>query len=358
MPAALAALHVYRTYVDPESGLVAEEDSAAIEAAGLPAELRAILLLEERGHDAFVVRFQQTTPPVHAKGVEDTAFYRWNRFVALNEVGGDPGRFSLAVDAFHTSNAARPPGNLLATTTHDTKRSGDVRARLAAIAAVPEAWAALARAKVGGWRDPNEAYFVLQTVVGAWPLTPERLDEYLEKALREAKVNTSWLDQEHEWEAGAKAFGRTLLEDADVGAFAERLAVAGERISLAQTLLKLTVPGVPDLYRGDELPLLALVDPDNRRPVDWDEQRRLLAAGTQPKLDLIRCTRVLRAQRAGAFAGSYDPVEADGDVVAFTRGGEVLVAVAVRGDLGGFRPPPGGWHDVLRTETLLLAQRG
>ncbi len=210
LAAALAALHVYRTYVDPEAGLVAPEDRAAIEAARLPAELARILLLEERGNDAFVVRFQQTTPPVHAKGVEDTAFYRWHRFVALNEVGGDPARFSLSVEEFHAANAARPPGGLLAATTHDTKRSGDVRARLACIAAAPEEWEALVRPRIAGWRDPNEAYFILQTVVGAWPLTPDRLEQYLEKALREAKVNTNWLDQDHDWEAGAKAFARLV----------------------------------------------------------------------------------------------------------------------------------------------------
>ena len=137
--AALAAFHVYRTYVEPDAALVTDDDRAAIEEARLPDELARILLLEERGHDAFVVRFQQTTPPVHAKGVEDTAFYRWNRFVALNEVGGDPGRFSLSVEGFHEANLARPPGGLLATTTHDTKRSADVRARLACIASDPAA---------------------------------------------------------------------------------------------------------------------------------------------------------------------------------------------------------------------------
>ena len=152
------------------------------------------------------MRFQQTTPPVHAKGVEDTAFYRWHRLVALNEVGGDPGRFSLSVADFHAANLARPPGSLLATTTHDTKRTGDVRARLAAIASEPAEWEAIVQARIGGWREPNEAYLILQTVVGAWPLDAERLELYLEKALREAKLSTSWIDQNEEWEAGAKRF--------------------------------------------------------------------------------------------------------------------------------------------------------
>jgi (1->4)-alpha-D-glucan 1-alpha-D-glucosylmutase len=354
---ALAALHVYRTYVDPESGLVALEDRAAVEEAGLPSELARVLLLEERGHDAFVVRFQQTTPPVHAKGVEDTAFYRWNRFVALNEVGGDPGRFSLSVAAFHEANSARAPGGLLASTTHDTKRSADVRARLVAVASDPEEWEAIVRPRLGGWRDPNEAYLILQTVVGAWP-SAERLEQYLEKALREAKVNTTWIDQEHEWEAGAKAYAVSLLEDGELRAYVERVGERAQRIVLGQTLLRLTSPGVPDLYQGDELPFLALVDPDNRRPVDWELRRRLLGSAEEPpKLRLIREALALRARRPEAFAGAYEPVEAGEDTVAFVRGGEVLVAVAVRGDLGGFRSK-GGWREVFRTDALLLAERG
>jgi len=355
---ALASLHVYRTYVDPQTGQVAEEDRLAIAEAGLDEELARILLLEERGHDAFVVRFQQTTPPVHAKGVEDTAFYRWNRFVALNDVGGDPDRFSLSAADFHAANLARPPANLLATTTHDTKRSGDVRARLVAIADDPRGWEAVVRPRIDGWRDPNEAYLILQTVVGAWPLTPERLELYLEKALREAKVHSTWIDQNHEWEAGAKAWAVGLLHDEELGAYAEGMVARAAQIVRGMTLLKLTVPGVPDIYQGDELPFLALVDPDNRRPVDWELRRRLLAAASPPpKLDLIRGALALRGRRPAAFAGSYEPVEAGEDVVAFTRGGDVLVAVALRGYLSGFRAPAGGWRDVRRTPELLLAER-
>ena len=357
LPAALAAFHVYRTYVEPDLGTVAAEDTAAIEAAGLPDELARILLLEERGHDSFVVRFQQTTPPVHAKGVEDTAFYRWNRFVALNEVGGDPGRFSLSVDDFHAANLARSPRGLLATTTHDTKRSGDVRARLACIADDLEEWAALVRPRVEGWRDPNEAYLILQTLVGAWPLTPGRLELYLEKALREAKVNTTWIEPDHGWEAGAKRFAVSLLDDHELRAYAERLAGRAERVVLGTTVLKLTCPGLPDLYQGDELPFFALVDPDNRRPVDWDARRRALASADPPaKLDLIRRALELRARRPAAFAGSYEPLEAGADTCAFLRGGEVKVAIALRGEL---REPVthGEWRDVVRTRTLLLSER-
>jgi (1->4)-alpha-D-glucan 1-alpha-D-glucosylmutase len=210
---------------------------------------------------------------------------------------------------------------------------------------------------VEGWRDPNEACLILQTVVGAWPLDRSRLDGYLEKALREAKVNTTWIEQDHEWEAGAKAYAAGLLEDEELGLYARRLAERGDRASLAMTLLKLTSPGVPDVYQGDELPFFALVDPDNRRPVDWALRRRLLGGGPPPKLDLIRSTLALRARRPHAFAGAYEPVAAGEDACAFTRGDEVLVAVALRGDLTAFRPPPGGWRDVIRTETLLLAER-
>ena len=357
VPAALAAFHVYRTYVEPELGTVAPADAVAIAAAGLPDDLTRILLLEERGHDSFVVRFQQTTPPVHARGVEDTAFYRWNRFVALNEVGGDPGRFSLSIDDFHAANLARPPGGLLATTTHDTKRSGDVRARLACIAAEPEEWAALVRPRLGGWRDPNEAYLILQTIVGAWPLTAERLELYLEKALREAKANTSWVAQDQAWEAGAKVYATTLLDDAELGAYAERLAAQAERVVLGTTLLKLTCPGVPDIYGGDELPYLALVDPDNRRPVDWDARRRALVSADPPaKLGLIRRTLELRARRPAAFAGDYEPLAAGADTCAFLRGGEVKVAIALRGELD--EPETHGqWRDVVRTRALLLSER-
>jgi (1->4)-alpha-D-glucan 1-alpha-D-glucosylmutase len=304
------------------------------------------------------VRFQQTTPPVHAKGVEDTAFYRWNRFVALNDVGGDPSRFSLSVAGFHEANLARPPGGLLATTTHDTKRSGDVRARLACIASDPLGWERLVRQRIGGWRDPNEAYLILQTVVGAWPLDAERLGLYLEKALREAKVNTNWIEQDREWEEGAKRFAAGLLDDVELGAYAQRLAEEGERASLGMTLLKLTSPGVPDIYQGDELPFLALVDPDNRRPVDWELRRRLLASGMPPaKLALVARALAVRERRPAAFASTYEPLEAGTDVCAFLRGGEVLVAVAVRGELSSFRAPSGTWDDVLRTPHLLLAER-
>ncbi len=171
-------------------------------------------------------------------------------------------------------------------------------------------------------------------------------------------MHTTWIDQDHEWEAGAKAFAVSLLEDDGIAAYVESIRERAQRNVLGMTLLKLTTPGVPDIYQGDEFPFLALVDPDNRRPVDWELLRRQLASTGPPlKLDLIRRTLALRARRVAAFAGRYEPLEAGDDVCAFVRGGEVLVAVAVRGDLSDFGPPPGVWSDVVRTESLLLAER-
>jgi (1->4)-alpha-D-glucan 1-alpha-D-glucosylmutase len=364
---ALASLPVYRTYVEPWSGKVAPEDREAIAEAGLPESLARVLRLEERGWDAFVTRFQQTTPPVMAKGVEDTAFYRYGRLLALNDVGGDPGRFGISVEQFHAANrerADRFPHNLLVTQTHDTKRSGDVRARLGALSTMPEAWATHVRRWLELTRDlagPDdvERYFVFQTLAGVWPIEPERMQAYVEKALREAKRTTNWIEPDEAHEAAVQAFVAGLYEHeaflADFEPFAAELAHAGDRAALGQLLLKLTAPGLPDVYQGDELLSLSLVDPDNRRPVDWDRRRRLLdelRRGVAPtdesrKLWLIMRALVLRRTRAVAFAGSYEPLDAGSRTIAFLRGGDVLVAAAVRGDGGPVELPQGRWRDVL-----------
>jgi (1->4)-alpha-D-glucan 1-alpha-D-glucosylmutase len=346
---AVASFDVYRTYVEPETGRVEAQDRAEVARAGLSEQLARVLLLEKRGHDEFVTRFQQTTGPVMAKGVEDTAFYRYNRLLALNDVGGDPGRFGLSLDAFHEGNAKRRPNALLTTFTHDTKRSADVRARLAALTWIPDEWAALVR-ELGV--DGNDEYHVLQTVVGAWPLEPERLDAYVEKALREGKRTSSWVDPDEAAERRVKDYGRALLRSREVERFVERLRPLGRRIALGQLLLKLTSPGVPDIYQGDELEALALVDPDNRRPVDWALREGLLDDRREPKLNLTRTTLELRGDRPEAFAGAYEPVDLGPDVCASVRGGEVLVVVTVR-DVP--LPDPGpGWREVLRTAGAAL----
>jgi len=383
---AVASLPVYRTYVDPATDGVAAEDRAVLQAADcLPDALRRALLLEDDAVPAeFVTRFQQTTPAVMAKGVEDTAFYRYVRLLALNEVGGDPSRFGLSVDAFHAANVARPPRNLLVATTHDTKRSGDVRARLCALTAMPEEWAGAVRSWFEINADlrtrtcpsrrptPDEEYLVYQTLVGAWPIEPDRLTSYLVKALREAKRASSWLEPDEVHEAAVTRFAIALLDHGPFrygfDAVVARVAEIGERIGLAQTLLRLTVPGVPDVYQGDELWALSLVDPDNRRPVDWALRREALAAlraGAPPtretaKLHLVAAALDLRRRQPGAFAGAYTPIDAGADVVAFLRQSDVLVAATTRHDAtgaGGWRLPAavaGRWRDVLHGETYEL----
>jgi (1->4)-alpha-D-glucan 1-alpha-D-glucosylmutase len=239
-----------------------------------------------------------------------------------------------------------------------------VRARIGALAAMPEAWAERARRWLGLTADvpgPDavERYFVFQTLVGAWEVGPDRLSEYMEKALREAKRTSSWIEPDTAHEQAVQAFCRGLYEhDAfrgDFEPFAAEVARAGERAALGQLLLKLTVPGVPDIYQGDELLSLALVDPDNRRPVDWERRRGLLAEvrrGAAPtaetrKLWLIVRALTLRARHAAAFGGAYRPLEAGQDACAFVRGGRVLAAVAIRGDADLVDVPSGVWRDVL-----------
>ncbi len=358
---ALASFPVYRTYVEPWSGRVEDEDRHAIAEAGLPTSLARVLQLETPGWDAFVARFQQTTPPVMAKGVEDTAFYRYARLLALNDVGGDPSRFSLPVEAFHEANAeraARFPNNLLVTQTHDTKRSGDVRARIGALAGMADElavhvrrWLNVSRSLTsGGAPTPVEQYFIFQTLLGAWPISAERLAGYLEKAMREAKQHTNWIEPDERHEAAVQRFAARLLTHReflrDFEPFQRRVAEAGDAAALGQLLLKLTVPGIPDIYQGDELLSLSLVDPDNRRAVDW-EARRAALADPPPKLDLIRRALALRARRPRAFSGTYEPLRAGPDAVAFTRGGEVLAAALLRGDPVELKLPAGDWRDVL-----------
>jgi (1->4)-alpha-D-glucan 1-alpha-D-glucosylmutase len=187
---------------------------------------------------------------------------------------------------------------------------------------------------------------VLQTVVGAWPLEQERLDAYVEKALREGKRTSSWLEPDEAAEQRVKDYGRRLLERREVECFVERLRPLGRQVSLGQLLLKLTSPGVPDIYQGDELETLSLVDPDNRRPVDWQLREGLLNDRREAKLQLTREALALRARRPEAFAGGYEPLDLGADVCAFVRGGEVLVAVPLRPHASA--SPGAGWSEVAR----------
>jgi (1->4)-alpha-D-glucan 1-alpha-D-glucosylmutase len=341
---AAASLHVYRTYVEPSTGRVGDEDRRAN--AVLPDDLRRVVELDERSPqlDEFVVRWQQTTGPVMAKGVEDTAFYRYFRLTALNEVGGNPGRFSLSPDGFHEAAAERHdrwPLWLLASQTHDTKRAGDVRARIGALAGMHDRWAERVRVwrdLTGGMDDPNEEYLVWQTLVGAWPIVPRRLELYLEKALREGKRNTNWIEPNERHERRVKEFVRALYENQEFldefEPFVQEVAAAGEHASLGALLLRLTAPGLPDVYQGDAFWSLNLVDPDNRRQIDWQRGYRA-ARQTAPtretmKFHLIRRVLHVRAEHPNAFAGSYDPLDLGPDRVGFVRGGVVRVVVPLR----------------------------
>ena len=380
----IAAFPVYRTYVRPPDEVDAGDATYVVEALGTVAArrddidpellsfLRDVLLLDHHDEAAIelALRFQQTTGPVMAKGIEDTLFYRYNRFVALNEVGGSLDRFGVTPSEFHelTARAAqRWPSSMLATSTHDTKRSEDVRARLALLSEIPGEWAAAverwrdtnARYKRDGWPDANAEYLLYQTLVGAWPLEAERAVEYMRKATKEAKAITSWITPDVRYDESVESFVRAILTDRsfvdDLEAFVEPLVEPGRVNSLAQTLIKLTVPGVPDLYQGSELWDLSLVDPDNRRAVDYRERRRLLAevkagnAHAHPKLWLIHKTLQLRAERPGAFAGSYEPLDVADDILAYGRGEEVIVAVRrfpLRKHQSGMGIA-GGWRNVL-----------
>jgi len=412
----LACFPVYRTYVRAADGAVSEEDVACVEEAvsgaterrpdldpELFAFLRDLLLLRvdspsPHAHDEAVEaeiagRFPQVSAPVMAKGVEDTAFYTYLRLVSLNEVGGDPGRFGRSLEEFHRAadeTQRHWPEGLLATSTHDTKRSEDLRARISLLSEVPDRWSEAVQRWMamnehhrsgGPWPDRGAEYLLYQTLVGAWPLEPERAVAYMEKASREAKTHTSWTDPDPDYDEALRRFVLAVLADDwfldDLAAFARPLVDPGRVTALAQALVKLTAPGVPDTYQGTELWDLSLVDPDNRRPVDYERRRRLLAElpdlapeavlarGDDGLPKLLVTTRALhlRRRRPDLFGpkGDYRPVPASGNhahrVVAFSRGGAV-VTVAPRLVMGlatawgdtALELPPGRWRSELTGE--------
>jgi len=436
----IACMDVYRTYISGPQA-VSERDRKYISEAIAEARrrnssipravlqfLRDTLLL--RNLDQFpteiqgdvvhlVMKFQQVTGPVMAKSVEDTAFYIYNRLVALNDVGGNPAQFGSSMAEFHRQNAARQrhwPHAMLTLTTHDTKRSGDVRARISLLSELPDEWsAALSRwralnadklSRVDGQPAPdaNDEYLLYQTLVGVWPFEPppssdtaadderlgaelaglrERIVAYMQKATKEAKVHTSWINPDEEYDAAVAQFVRVLLDDTatnqfldDLRAFQHRIAYFGQFNSLAQLMLKLTAPGVPDIYQGNELWDFSLVDPDNRRPIDYARRASALAelrshiadAGADRielardllgsyhdgriKLYVTATTLGFRRDHAQLFAqGDYRPLEAFGEqcahVGAFSRThaqASILVAVPrlIVGLMGGEERPPLG----------------
>ncbi|MDQ4057728.1 MAG: malto-oligosyltrehalose synthase [Actinomycetota bacterium] len=436
----IAAFPVYRTYVNPSTHTVFETDartiSGAVERAAsrcpeLEPELfdllRAILVLEidRPAENNLAMRFQQVTGPVMAKGVEDTLFYTYNRLSSLNEVGGDPGNIGVSLDEFHelTQRSQRDwPLSLLATSTHDTKRSEDMRVRIHLLSQIPDEWATA----VGRWTEMNmhhrgagsagpqnergagsagpqnergagsagpqnergagsagpqnkragnmpsrgDEYLLYQTLIGAWPIDTARAKEYMTKAAKEAKLHTSWIAPDESYDAALESFvDAVLADDAFVGEieeFVAPLVEPGRVASLSQTLIKLTAPGVPDIYQGCECWDLSLVDPDNRRPVDFHRRSALLqsikrrdpkGAEDEPKLRVIERALALRSRRPELFGerATYEPLRAQGPkrerVVAFVRSSEV-VTVAPRltfglGAMSGttIELPAGFWSD-------------
>ncbi len=398
----LACMPVYRTYVRPDDGRVSDADRRWVDRALAVARERrpdidgelfdfivAVLLLRQTGmnESEFVHRFQQTSGPVMAKGVEDTAFYNYHRLSALNEVGGDPGLFGLALEDFHAAcqeAAARRPRAMLATSTHDTKRSEDVRARLALLSEVPDEWGRAVvrwsllndRHRRGEWPDRNAEYLLYQALVGAHPLPLDRALAYMEKAAREAKRHTSWLSPNLEYEAALRGFIEDALLDeafqADLADFVRPLLMAGWMNALSMKLVALTAPGVPDLYQGSELWDLSLVDPDNRRPVDYSRREQLLAEIQRgmsadeawrrldeglPKLLVVQRALRVRAERPEAFTGGgYQPLAVRGarasHLVAFGRDGQAVtlaprLVIGLAGGWGGTQVqlPTGHWRD-------------
>src|SRR5213594_531528 len=430
----IACFPVYRTYLAPGQP-VSEEDREMVERAISGAKrrnpamdesifnfLRDVLLfrfpatLDAAGraaHTHFVLKFQQTTAPVMAKGLEDTVFYIYNRLTALNEVGGQPQLFGLGIDTFHERNLDRQrnwPTSLLATSTHDTKRSEDVRARIVAISEIPELW----RRWLQRWRltnrrwkrtineveapDADEEYLLYQTLLGTWPIRDsgepqsaatqeyiERIQAYMAKSLHEAKINTSWIQPNEEWDGAMREFVARILDPSPRNKFlpiflpvAQEIARLGAINSLTQILLKLTSPGVPDIYQGNEIWDDSLVDPDNRRPVDYNLRRQMLdmlptatpdelmQAWPDGRIKLFLTQRVLRFRREQADlfqSGDYLPLRASGTFadccVSFARRlvNKWIVVIAPRlSSRVGFPPIGELWKDtaIEFLETLSL----
>jgi (1->4)-alpha-D-glucan 1-alpha-D-glucosylmutase len=401
----VACFPVYRTYVRVREEFVDETDLNYIKATNalakktcpdLPREIFDFLseLLQLLFHgefeNEFVARFQQLTGPAMAKGVEDTAFYCFNRFTSLNEVGGNPGKFGVSDDEFHDfcrDQAGRAPQSMLCTSTHDTKRSEDVRARLNVLSEIPEEWSATVlrwsrlneRHRREQFPDRNLEYHFYQTLIGVWPISLKRMLAYLEKAACEAKQHTDWNYRNAQYDEALKKFVTATLADEafveDLEQFLASLAQAAQINSLAQTLIKLCAPGVPDIYQGNEIWDFSLVDPDNRRPVDFGLRKHLLAEAKHlsaeeawkrrdegmPKLWLIQRTLSFRSRHEKIFQNGYEPLYLNGtnadQVVAFLRGGAVIIVVPrftqSQPDRTAVLPLPSGhWRNEFTGETF------
>ena len=379
----LACFPVYRSYLPEGRGHLDEAfDRARMHRPDLAGTLDQLRPRLSDPDAPPALRFQQTSGMVMAKGVEDCAFYRWSRLTSLNEVGADPGIFSITPGEFHDQMAARQagwPDTMTTLSTHDTKRGEDVRARITALAEMPERWMhALARLlELAPLPDPGFGNLLWQAAVGAWPISRERLHAYAEKAMREAGDRTTWTSPDAAYEDAVHAAVDAAYDDPRVAEVVEELltdlAGPGWSNALAAKLLAITIPGVPDVYQGSELWEQSLVDPDNRRFVDFDARANLLDAlgpdaavslTARPddpgvaKLAVTRAALALRRDRPELFT-TYAPVPASGPtadhVLAFDRGGAITVATRLpvglteRGGWGttALELPAGTWRDVI-----------
>lgn len=371
----LATFPVYRSYLpDGADYLQQAVDAAITSRPELTDTLQQLHGRLSAPTDEIAIRFQQTSGMVMAKGVEDTAFYQWARMVALNEVGGEPTRFGMSVAEFHALCAARQataPLGMTSLSTHDTKRSEDVRARLAVLAEIPKAWASVVRTwnAAAPLPDAPLAHLIWQNIVGAWPMERERAQAYAEKAAREAGASTSWANPDTDFEAALRLLVDAAYDHPEMGVqiVVDRIRKFGWFNSLGMKLVQLMMPGVPDVYQGTELWDHSLVDPDNRRPVDHAHLRELLTRldqGWLPPVDesgavkMLVLSRALRVRADRELTG-YQPIHAAGraasHLLGFDRGG--VIALATRLPLTLFSDdgwgetfldlPSGRWTDVL-----------
>ena len=369
LTATLIAFDAYRSYAgsDEDNGERLRAAAARAETApgeaDLPARVADWMLTWPEARDA-ARRFEQLAAPLAAKAVEDTAFYRYGRLLSRTDVGFDPARFAQEPSEFLDRIAGRArdfPNAMLATATHDHKRGEDVRARLAVLSEVPGEWRVLVEGLALADRgiDAADAYMILQTIVGAWPMAgdpagdfAERIGEWTRKALREAKLRSSWTAPDEAYEARAIKAAEALIAEPSVAAFAHRIVPAGALNGLVQTALRLTLPGVPDTYQGTEFWDLSLVDPDNRRPVDYPARRAIAAwpcadwKSGRIKQALIANALRLRKDRPELFAAPITPLAVTGErrshVVAFERraGDAALIVVAPLRASGGVSGQP------------------
>lgn len=400
---------VYRTYVSMPPNEIRKEDEHVISQAineaihnrsdldaALFLFLKDILLLKSQDplEEELAMRFQQLTGSVMAKGVEDTTFYRYNRFIALNEVGSNPDSFGISLDSFYEKCLMQQknwPMTMLCTQTHDTKRSEDVRARLSLLSEIPERWKEVCQSwfthnkkhHTDSFPDSNTEYHFYQTLVGSWPIETKRIHSYMEKAIREAKIHTTWTAPNPQYEKAVFDFVDAVLNDAafikNFENFVNELIYPGRINSLSQLLIKCTAPGIPDIYQGSEIWDLSLADPDNRRAVNFSHLEELLkvvqTANPQailngmdeglPKLLVLYKCLAIRHEKLDSFSeqGTFSPLYAQGEkkehAVAYMRGQDVI-AIAPRLILGLDKDwldttidiPQGLWRNVLSEETI------